>query len=57
MSDIGQLERATQNRVVELFQNQLNYDYYGDWQERADNANIEEVYLAEWLGKQGVSTL
>jgi len=55
MSSIGQRERATQNRVVELFQNELEYDYYGDWQDRADNSNIEEAYLAELLGKQGVN--
>lgn len=54
MSDIGQRERATQNRVVQLFRDKLNYYYYGDWQDRADNANIEEAYLLEWLGKQGV---
>jgi type I restriction enzyme R subunit len=56
MSDIGQKERATQNRVVALFQNKelLNYDYYGDWQDRADNSNIEEGYLRAWLEKQGV---
>jgi len=54
MSDIGQRERVTQNRVVKFFQNQLEYDYYGDWQDRADNSNIEEVYLRPWLIKQGV---
>lgn len=53
MSNIGQLERATQNRVVTLFQQQLDYDYYGDWQDRADNSNIEEGYLRDWLSKQG----
>ena len=41
MSTIGQKERATQDRVVKLFQNQLGYEYYGDWQDRADNSNIE----------------
>jgi len=54
MSIIGQKERATQNRVVKLFQQQLGYTYYGDWQERADNSNIEEQYLHAWLTKQGV---
>lgn len=29
----GQCERATQNRVVKLFQDQLGYTYYGDWQD------------------------
>lgn len=31
MSDIGQRERATQNRVVKLFETQLGYKNYGDW--------------------------
>jgi len=54
MSEIGQRERATQNRVVKLFQHKLGYDYYGDWQDRAENSNIEEAYLSGWLAKQGV---
>jgi type I restriction enzyme, R subunit len=56
MSTIGQRERATQNRVVALFQNKslLDYQYYGDWQDRAGNSNIEEGYLRDWLTKQGV---
>ncbi len=56
MSRIGQRERATQNRVVALFRNSaiLDYQYYGDWQDRADNSNIEEFYLRDWLTKQGV---
>ncbi len=54
MSKIGQRERATQSRVVKLFKNKLDYDYYGDWQDRADNSNIEESYLRDWLSKQDV---
>ena len=54
MSTLGQSERATQNRVVNLFKNQLEYTYYGDWQDRANNSNIEEAYLRAWLSKQGV---
>jgi type I restriction enzyme R subunit len=53
LSNVGQRERATQNRVVKLFQNQLDYHYYGDWQDRPDNSNIEEGYLRSWLTKQG----
>lgn len=54
MSKVGQRERATQHRVVRLFQRELGYDYYGDWQDRPDNSNIEEAYLRTWLSKQGV---
>jgi len=28
--DVGQIERATQNRVVALFRNQLKYEYLGN---------------------------
>ena len=53
MSKVGQKERKTQNRIVELFQQQLQYAYYGDWQDRTNNSNIEETYLRPWLRKQG----
>ena len=54
MSEIGQRERATQDRVVQLFQENLGYEYYGDWHDRANNSNVEEDYLRGWLVKQGV---
>ena len=54
MTTIGQRERTTQTRVVNLFQRQLGYTYFGDWQKRADNSNIESAYLSAWLAKQGV---
>jgi type I restriction enzyme R subunit len=28
-----------------LFKEQLGYDYYGNWEERDKNSNIEESYL------------
>ncbi|MCD4743830.1 MAG: type I restriction endonuclease subunit R [Desulfobacteraceae bacterium] len=49
MSKIGQLERVTQNRVVELFQKKLNYRYLGNWEDREDNSNIEEEILRDYL--------
>ena len=52
-NNIGKPERVTQNRVVQLFQEQLGYDYLGDWQERADNSNIEVDLLTAFLEKQG----
>lgn len=55
MSRIGQRERSTQNRIINLFQQQLEYDYYGDWQDRIGNSNIEETCLRTWLAKQGVN--
>ena len=45
MSTVGQPERATQNRVIALFRDELGYRYLGDWTDRADNSNIEESLL------------
>ena len=39
---IGQRERATQDRIVTLFQHVLGYEYLGDWSDRENNRNIEE---------------
>jgi len=55
MTTVGQLERKTQNRVVELFRDTLKYDYLGDWQDREGNSNIEKDYLRPFLKKQGYS--
>jgi hypothetical protein len=38
MSDIGQPERATQNRVITLFRDELGYEYLGNWQDRSNLA-------------------
>ncbi|MBM4422403.1 MAG: HsdR family type I site-specific deoxyribonuclease [Chloroflexi bacterium] len=56
MSNIGKPERATQNRVIALFREELGYRYLGDWTDRADNSNIEEGLLGDWLKKSGYST-
>jgi type I restriction enzyme R subunit len=55
MSTVGQIERATQDRVVKLLHDQLGYAYLGDWEERLDNSNIEEKYLRPFLERQGYS--
>jgi type I restriction enzyme, R subunit len=55
MSTIGQPERATQNRVIALFRDELGYRYLGDWTDREGNTNIEESLLAPWLAKSGYS--
>ena len=55
MSQVGQRERITQNRVVHFFQQQLGYRYLGDWQDRNDNKNIEHDILIAWLKKRGIS--
>lgn len=49
MNQVGQRERQTQNRVVQLFQQQLNYRYLGDWKDRTNNSNIETAILTTFL--------
>ena len=51
MSTIGQPERATQNRVIALFRDELSYRYLGDWTDRDGNSNIEEGLLTAYLTK------
>ena len=53
MSSIGQPERATQDRLIALFRDQLEYRYVGDWNDRDGNSNIEEHLLSAWLTKCG----
>lgn len=49
MSDVGQIERKTQNRMVKLFTEQLCYEYGGNWEYRPNNSNIEEALLVQNL--------
>src|SRR3984893_6709674 len=55
MSNIGKPERATQNRVIALFRDELGYRYLGDWADRDGNSNIEEGLLAAYLTRNGYS--
>ena len=55
MTTVGQIERITQNRVVELFQDQLGYRYLDNWKKRENNSNIEENILRQYLIKKGYS--
>jgi type I restriction enzyme R subunit len=55
MSNVGERERATQNRLVQLFQRELGYKYLGNWQDRPNNRNIEVDRLTTWLRDRGVS--
>lgn len=49
---IGKPERATQNRVMALFQNTLGYTTLGNLEDKADNSNIDEGLLTTYLRKQ-----
>ncbi|MHA1348061.1 MAG: hypothetical protein ACTSO3_16790, partial [Candidatus Heimdallarchaeaceae archaeon] len=52
---VGQIERKTQNRIVALFRDQLNYKYLGNWEDRPDNSNIEESEVRKYLSGRGYS--
>jgi type I restriction enzyme, R subunit len=49
MTTFGQIERATQNRVVKLFSEQLGFSCLGNWEDRLNNRNIEEIYIHSFL--------
>jgi len=53
MSTVGQVERRTQDRVVELFEKQLGYEYLGSWEQREDNSHIETSLLEQNLLARG----
>jgi len=50
---VGQIERATQNRIVALFRERLKYEYLGNWEDRLDNSNIEEGEVRKYLSSRG----
>lgn len=53
MSDVGQIERKAQERVVKLFRDQLDYEYLGNWEYREGNANVETGLLVQNLKARG----
>ncbi|CNJ39045.1 type I restriction endonuclease subunit R [Yersinia mollaretii] len=55
MNNVGQRERITQKRVIQLFTEHLGYRYLGNWHKREDNRNIEPSLVSAWLTKCGVS--
>jgi type I restriction enzyme, R subunit len=52
MSTVGQRERITQNRVIDLFKSKLGYTYIGNLHD-LDNSNIDENKLKSFLAEQG----
>ncbi len=57
MSDVGQVERETQDRVVELLRDELGFDYLGNWQHREGNSNIETELLEANLRARGYGAI
>ena len=56
MTDVGKPERATQNRVIALFRDELHYRYLGDWIDRDGNSNIEDDILSAYLAASGYTS-
>ena len=49
MIAVGQRERATQNRVIRLFES-LGYAYLGNWQDRAEKTRaLKQGMMQELL--------
>jgi type I restriction enzyme R subunit len=55
MSEVGQKERRTQQRLANLFVKELRYRHLGDLRDRDGNSNVEPELLRAWLTKQGYS--
>ena len=55
MTQVGELERRTQRRVIAHFRDHLGYTYLGDRHDRDDNRNIEPDHLTRFLKRQGHS--
>ncbi|WP_245860319.1 type I restriction endonuclease [Methanosarcina spelaei] len=53
MATVGKNERVTQDRIISLFRDELDYDYLGNWIGRKGNSNIEEGLLNAYLTKSG----
>ena len=45
MNNIGKSERESQNRIIQLFKNELQYTYLGNWEEQSRTQPIEENLL------------
>ncbi|MFT7035619.1 MAG: type I restriction enzyme R subunit [Cyclobacteriaceae bacterium] len=55
-NNIGKPERSSQNRIIQLFQEKLNYAYWGNWEYEERELPIERVVLLEFLiQKKGYS--
>ncbi|WP_262250326.1 type I restriction endonuclease [Parapedobacter soli] len=52
---INPIERITQNRIVQLFTQELGFVYYGNWEKREHNSNVEQELLKKNLLQRGYS--
>jgi len=57
MNNIGKPEKASQNRVIQLFQQELGYTYLGNWEEEVRTQAVEEGILKAYLLAKGYSAV
>ncbi|RTQ52315.1 HsdR family type I site-specific deoxyribonuclease [Hymenobacter gummosus] len=50
---VGQVERATQDRVVRLFHTELGYEYLGNWEKQPRRSPIEDGLVRRYLEGPG----
>ena len=53
MSDVGQIERKTQDRVLKLFSESMGYENLGNWEYRGGNSNVEVDLVTANLKARG----
>ncbi len=53
MSPLPHPECATQNRVIAVFRDELDYRYLGNWSDRPGNSNVDEDILTAYLTSAG----
>src|SRR4051812_41404410 len=53
MSNVGQIERKAQEKVIRLFKEHLDYEYLGNWGHRERNSNVEVELLTRNLRARG----
>lgn len=60
-TQVGQIEKKTQERLINLFQNKLDYTYLGNYETRVFNSNVEEELklilpeiVTKWENRIGV---
>lgn len=54
---INPIERITQDRIIKLFTQELGYTYYGNWEKREHNSNVEQEILKQNLLRRGYSEI
>jgi type I restriction enzyme R subunit len=57
MTDVGQVERKTQGRIMRLFAGSLDYQNLGNWEYRDGNSNIEIQLLEMSLEARGYGAI